>query len=133
MDIKIDSVPDQNILTSLREDRVRQAAVLMVQYYGTTIFGVCEALANQAGDAEELTHQAFRQAFTRLNAFREQSSPRTWLVDIARQTCSAGDGAEAFLSTGELIEIVERQQPGALVQRMPESLKRRLAVLAASL
>jgi len=41
MDIKIDSIPDQNILTSLREDRVRQAAVLMVQYYGTMIFGVC--------------------------------------------------------------------------------------------
>jgi DNA-directed RNA polymerase specialized sigma24 family protein len=132
MDIEIDSAPDQAILSTLREGKLRQAAGLMVRHHATTVYGVCQRLIPDPEQAEELTHQTFSAAFAALAGFRQQRSPREWLVQLAERLCRESLADSAGAGAGEpTAEEPGFRHPGT--RRITDSLQRRLEVLATSL
>jgi RNA polymerase sigma-70 factor (ECF subfamily) len=131
MEIQIDSAADQLILTALREGRQRQAANLMVRYYGSTVYNVCRSLVSEVEAAEDLTQEAFRRAFSDLAGIQGAPSPRGWLVSVAQRCC-----ADHLRDLAE-VEMPEPDPAARLDDgggwRVSESLHRRLEVLAAAL
>ena len=51
------------------------------------MFNVCYRLMNNREDAEDMLQEAFVQAFTKLESFRQESSFGTWLKTITVHTC----------------------------------------------
>jgi len=128
MELRIDSAADQNILSALREGDRRQAARLMVLYYGVAVYEQCLALVQDQEAAEDLTQDAFTRAFADLSRFLGERSPRDWLLEVAR-ACSSErlgsrqpDGDQDTSTTGQEGERLS----------ISESLRRRLEVLASA-
>ena len=51
------------------------------------VIGLCRAMVRDGHLAEDLAQEVFSRAFTGLNQFRGEASPRTWLLAIARNRC----------------------------------------------
>lgn len=119
MEIKIDPVAEQTVLSALRDGDVRRAAHLMVRYHGVSVFGTCRDLVQDHDLAEDLTQAVFARAFALLTGFRGELSSREWLIGIARQ--SAADHGSGG------------QRLGGESRGISDSLRRRLDVLAAAL
>ena len=143
MEIQIDTVADQNILSALREGKHRQAASLLVRYYGNTVFGVCRSMVPQVEQAEDLTQESFRRVFSALGGIQGHPSPRAWLMNVAQRCCA--DHLKQFVGVGEpegrtgASCAPEDELPSLdrdVVEanwRISESLQRRLEVLASAL
>ena len=131
MEIQIDTVADQNILSALREGKHRQAASLLVRYYGNTIFGVCRSMVPQVEQAEDLTQESFRRAFSALGGIQGHPSPRAWLMNVAQRCCA--DHLKQFVGVDEELPGLERDTAVEANWRISESLQRRLEVLASAL
>ena len=135
MKLRIDSAADQAILTALREKDQRQAAQLLVRYYGTAVFNLCSAQVVGREEAEDLTHEAFLRGFGSLSSFRGETSARSWLISIARKCCIehlaslevAEETQQDLLTTVQLDSGISERL------KISESLHRRLEVLSTSL
>jgi DNA-directed RNA polymerase specialized sigma24 family protein len=133
MEIRIDSAADQAVLSALREGKRRQGAILLVRYYGTTIFNVCRTLVPDTEAAEDLTQASFKQAFSSMGGIVGSVSPRVWLMNVAQQCC-AGYLRQVTDATDAEAPLPDPQAVAAAGNaRMPESLQRRLEMLAAAL
>ena len=53
------------------------------QLYSRQVFSLCLGMTGNFADAEELTQQAFLQAYKKLDTFRGESCFRTWLHRVA--------------------------------------------------
>lgn len=125
MELQIDSAADQNILRALREKEARQAARLMVDYYGVAVFAECRRIVGDEEAAEDLTQETFSRVFGALPAPAGRDSVREWLLAAARATCAGHDAPrEAPVDVG-------RSGGGRVT--ISESLRRRLEMLAAAL
>jgi RNA polymerase sigma-70 factor (ECF subfamily) len=51
--------------------------------YGRRVYSLCLRMAGNIAEAEDLTQQAFLQAYTKLDTFRGESSFYTWLHRLA--------------------------------------------------
>ena len=51
--------------------------------YSRRVYSLCLRMAGNIGEAEDLTQQAFLQAYTKLDTFRGESSFYTWLHRLA--------------------------------------------------
>jgi DNA-directed RNA polymerase specialized sigma24 family protein len=131
MEIQIDTAADQAILSALREGKGRQAAGLLVRYYGNTVFNVCRSLIGVAEQAEDLTQETFRRAFSGLLGIVGQVSPRAWLIGVAQQCC--GEHARQVATAAGEDHPAEETQADAAPWRISESLQRRLEMLASAL
>jgi DNA-directed RNA polymerase specialized sigma24 family protein len=131
MEIQIDTAADQNILSALREGKHRQAAGLLVRYYGNTIFGVCRSMVAQVEQAEDLAQESFRRAFSALEGIQGHPSPRAWLMNVAQQCCA--DHLQRLVGVEDELPGIDREALGEAPWRISESLQRRLEVLASSL
>ena len=69
-----------------RNDR-RRAAHLLVEHYAGDVLACCRAMVRDRTLAEDLAQDTFSRAIAGLAAFRGESSPRTWLLSIARNGC----------------------------------------------
>lgn len=69
-----------------RDDRKR-AAHLLVEHYAADVLAVCRAMLRDRTLAEDLAQDTFGRAIAGLAEFRGESSPRTWLLSIARNGC----------------------------------------------
>jgi len=65
----------------------KQAAALLVRDHAAAVFALCRAIVRDARLAEDLSQDAFLQAFGALARFRGDAAPRTWLLRIARNRC----------------------------------------------
>jgi RNA polymerase sigma-70 factor (ECF subfamily) len=63
------------------------AASLLVRDHAAAVFALCRAIVRDPRLAEDLSQDAFTQAFGALGRFRGDASPRTWLLRIARNRC----------------------------------------------
>ncbi len=66
---------------------LRRAASSLVVAYGPDVLGTCIAMVRDRVAAEDLTQEVFGDALRALSTFRGDSSPRTWLLSIARNRC----------------------------------------------
>lgn len=62
----------------------RGAADWLIAQFQRDVVGLCRAIVRDAGVAEDLAQDVFVRAFTSLDGFRGEASPRTWLLRIAR-------------------------------------------------
>jgi len=69
-----------------RGDRKR-AASLLVRDHAPAVLSLCRAMVRDPRLAEDLSQDAFARAFSALDGFRGEASPRTWLLRIARNRC----------------------------------------------
>jgi RNA polymerase sigma-70 factor (ECF subfamily) len=65
----------------------RRAASLLVRDHAPAVFALCRAIVRDPRLAEDLSQDAFTQAFGALARYRGDASPRTWLLRIARNRC----------------------------------------------
>jgi DNA-directed RNA polymerase specialized sigma24 family protein len=133
MEIHIDSAEDQAVLSAIRERRYRQAAAILIRYYGNSVFNVCRSLIPELEIAEDLTQQSFSRAFSSLSGIQGQTSLRVWLMNVAQRCCADYLHQEANAGCGEMppIDLQAASEIGAWSIR--ESLQRRLEVLAQAL
>jgi RNA polymerase sigma-70 factor, ECF subfamily len=82
---KIPSEDSQVVEQVLRGDRDRFRA--LVERYQTKVFGLALRLVGNRADAEDLTQQAFAEAFGGLDRFDLGRSFSTWLLRIAVNNC----------------------------------------------
>jgi RNA polymerase sigma-70 factor (ECF subfamily) len=64
-----------------------KARYQLYHLYSKAMFNVCYRLMNNREDAEDMLQEAFIQAFTKLESFRNESSFGTWLKTITVHTC----------------------------------------------
>ena len=64
----------------------RLSAALVVAY-GSDVLSTCVAMVRDRAAAEDVTQEVFGDAVRALATFRGESSPRTWLLSIARNRC----------------------------------------------
>jgi RNA polymerase sigma-70 factor (ECF subfamily) len=128
----------------LRNGELARAAEWLVQRYASDVYGVCAAIVQDRGAAEDLAQEAFSKALTSLRGYRGEASPRTWLVAITRNHCidylrarqrDAEDTREAFEADAYAddaplpAELLARQQDvQAALASLPET-DRALVVL----
>lgn len=65
----------------------RRAASLLVEHYAADVLACCRAMLRDRTLAEDLAQDTFGRAIAGLAEFRGESSPRTWLLSIARNGC----------------------------------------------
>jgi RNA polymerase sigma-70 factor, ECF subfamily len=135
MKLRIDSAADQAILTALREKDRRQAAQLLVRYYGNAVFNLCSAQVEGREQAEDLTHEAFSRGFASLTSFHGETSARSWLITIARTCCLEHLASQEVSeeTQQDLLRTVQLDSGIGERLKISESLHRRLEVLATSL
>lgn len=78
---------DLQLKTALSAGDRRRAAGLLVEHYADDVFAVCRAMLRDRTLAEDLAQETFTRAIAALATFRGESSPRTWLLSIARNGC----------------------------------------------
>jgi RNA polymerase sigma-70 factor (ECF subfamily) len=66
---------------------LRRAASSLVVAYGSDVLATCIAMVRDRAAAEDVTQEVFGEALRALATFRGESSPRTWLLSIARNRC----------------------------------------------
>jgi len=64
-----------------------EALAHMVAQYETTLLRTCYMYLRDRGLAEDATQETFLKAYKALDAFRGDSSEKTWLMRIAMNTC----------------------------------------------
>lgn len=72
----------------LKSARPRDAAALLVRDHAGEVQGLCRAMVRDPAIAEDLAQDTFSRAFVAMHEFRDESSPRTWLLTIARNRCT---------------------------------------------
>lgn len=65
----------------------RAAATWLVRAHAGDVLSLCRAIVRDATTAEDLAQDTFASAFGGLSGLRLESSPRTWLLAIARHRC----------------------------------------------
>ncbi len=65
----------------------RAAASWLVRAHAGDVLSFCRTLVRDAATAEDLAQDTFANAFGGLAGLRLESSPRTWLLAIARHRC----------------------------------------------
>ena len=80
-------VSQQGVHHWIQAGDLRRAAASLVVSYGQDVLATCIAMVRDHAVAEDLTQEVFSDAFRALATFRGDSSPRTWLLSIARNRC----------------------------------------------
>jgi RNA polymerase sigma-70 factor (ECF subfamily) len=78
---------DTELLRRIAEGDLRGAGALLVRGHADAVYALCRAMVRDASAAEDLSQDVFGRAFAALEAFRGESSPRTWLLRIAKNRC----------------------------------------------
>src|ERR1700722_9197185 len=71
----------------IERGELRRAASSLVVAYGSDVLSTCIAMVRDRAAAEDVTQEVFGDAVRALATFRGESSPRTWLLSIARNRC----------------------------------------------
>jgi len=71
----------------LEAGRRRDAAQWLVESMAADVLGFCRAMVRDPSTAEDLAQDTFHRAFTHLDGYRGEASPRTWILAIARNRC----------------------------------------------
>jgi RNA polymerase sigma-70 factor (ECF subfamily) len=71
----------------IEQGDLRRAAASLVVSHGSDVLATCVAMVRDRAVAEDITQDVFSDAFRALGTFRGDSSPRTWLLSIARNRC----------------------------------------------
>ncbi len=83
----VGSARDRELTGFLSRGDLRSAGQWLVDNYARDVVGLCRAMVRERHLAEDLAQDAFSSAFTELSGFRQEASPRTWLLAIARNRC----------------------------------------------
>jgi len=75
----------------------------LYEQHSAAVLAFAQHLASQRADAEDITSTVFEIAFRRLDSFRGDASPRTWLLGIARRV-SADRRRSATARREQLVE-----------------------------
>lgn len=78
---------DVDLSRALSRNDKKHAATLLVTHFASDVFALCRAIVRDRDVAEDLAQDAFQKALVALPSFRGDSSSRTWLLAIARNTC----------------------------------------------
>ena len=76
-----------DFLRQLHAGDRRGAAGWLVHQYGREVLSLCRAMVRDSAVAEDLTQDTFSRAFEGLARYRGESSPRSWLMTIAKNCC----------------------------------------------
>jgi RNA polymerase sigma factor (sigma-70 family) len=72
---------------SLLKAKDEQAFRQLVNTYSKDIFNLCLSIIPNAEDAEDLSQEAFIEAYNSITSFREGAHIKTWLIRIAINKC----------------------------------------------
>jgi RNA polymerase sigma-70 factor (ECF subfamily) len=59
----------------------------LVEHHARDVFVLCRSMLKERALAEDVAQDVFASAFEKLQGFRLEASPRTWLLTIARNRC----------------------------------------------
>src|ERR1700751_1049270 len=76
----------ENTLVKRAIDGDGDAFASLFQLHRGRVYAVCLRMTNHPADADDLTQEAFIQAFRKLNTFRGESALSTWLHRVAVNT-----------------------------------------------
>jgi RNA polymerase sigma factor (sigma-70 family) len=71
----------------LAADDARAQLRDLYEKYGASVFGRCSYILKDRSKAEDAMQDVFAKALTRLDGFRAEASPLTWLIKIATHHC----------------------------------------------
>lgn len=79
---------EENVATIIRRvvSGEREAFALLMERYGSKVYGLAARLVGNDLEAEETTQETFIQAFTHLSDFRGEADFGSWLYRIAYNT-----------------------------------------------
>lgn len=78
--------PSLRVIAGGRPDR-REELRALYERYGPGVRRRCHYLLQDRAEAEDAMHEVFAKAFENLGRFRAESSPLTWLMQIATHHC----------------------------------------------
>ena len=78
--------PSLRVLAGGKQDR-REALRELYERHGPGVRRRCQFLLQDRADAEDALHEVFAKALENLGRFRAESSPFTWLMQIATHHC----------------------------------------------
>jgi RNA polymerase sigma-70 factor (ECF subfamily) len=81
------NVVSENVRERIRAGDLRGAGSSLVVAYAADVLATCVAMVRDRAAAEDLVQEVFADALRGLSTFRGDSSPRTWLLSIARNRC----------------------------------------------
>src|SRR6201997_2176183 len=76
----------ENVLVKRAIDGDGGAFAALFQLHRGRVYAVCLRMTNNPADADDLTQEAFIQAFRKLATFRGESALSTWLHRVAVNT-----------------------------------------------
>jgi RNA polymerase sigma-70 factor, ECF subfamily len=123
--------PDFELRGLLGRGDLRAAGAWLVEHHARDVFVLCRSMLRERALAEDVAQDVFASAFEKLQGFRLEASPRTWLLTIARNRCIdqlRRAGREPVELTEEGDESDRTPDRGPLP---PELLSRRVDVDAA--
>jgi RNA polymerase sigma-70 factor, ECF subfamily len=59
----------------------------LVREYASVVLGVCMAFTRNLHDSEDMMQETFIKALTKINTLKKPDRARSWLLQIARNTC----------------------------------------------
>ena len=85
-------MPDvQSLMPNRQPAKKRPEPLLAVQRlvreYASVVLGVCMAYTRNLHDSEDMMQETFIKAITKIDTLRKPDRARSWLLQIARNTC----------------------------------------------
>jgi RNA polymerase sigma-70 factor (ECF subfamily) len=78
---------DDQIRNAIAGGALRRALELLMRAYQDRVYGHCARMLRDDALAEDVTQQAFEQAYAALSSYRGESSLCGWLLGIASHRC----------------------------------------------
>lgn len=83
----------------------------MIQQYEKDLLRLCCVYLKDASMAEDAVQETFFKAYRSLDAFRGESSEKTWLIRIAVNVCKDMQRTAWFRNIGRLVSLNDIQIP----------------------
>jgi RNA polymerase sigma factor (sigma-70 family) len=84
---RADDGDDGGLAGAVAAGETQRAMTLLVAQHGDHIYGYCRRMLGNAADGDDVSQTVFVQAFQRLHGVAQATSPRAWLLAIARHRC----------------------------------------------
>ena len=82
----LDALPDRDLLARVQDGDMKAAEALFRRYHAP-VHGLVARMVRNAPETEDLVQDTFLKAFKGLVGFKGASSFKTWLYQIATNTC----------------------------------------------
>ncbi|MCY0895115.1 MAG: sigma-70 family RNA polymerase sigma factor [Alicyclobacillaceae bacterium] len=105
----MNSAPMRNHLDSMQENMLQQLEEWM-ELYGSDVIRFAYSYLHDYHQSEDIAQEVFLKALSAMDNFRNESSPRTWLLAITANSCRDFlRSAKVRHETTQDVELLQRQ------------------------